>query len=155
MNSKLITAILVGAVVLGSVSTVVTGCGGSSHSNTVDQTQTLSNLKAVGLALAQYTEDYDEQLPSGTTSAAIDSQLLSYNHDSSIFIDPNNKVPFAWNASLSGKSPDIFPDVSLIMTFYDEQPPVQDSIPVLLLNGQAHTETSAQFAQLKSTSGIP
>ena len=132
------------------------GCGGSSsHSEPVDQTQTTNNLKSLTLALDQYTEDYDDQMPNVTTPAGIKTALMPYTHNSTVFVDPINNVPFGWNASLSGKVPATYPDGSLIITFYDAQPPVANSIPVSLLNSQTQLVTSAQFTQLKSTSGIP
>jgi len=131
------------------------GCGGSSsHSTPVDQSQTLSNLGELGLAVNQYTIDYDEHMPIATNSTQFKAELMPYTRDSSVFVDSNTNLPLVWNASLAGKVITSYPDYSVVVMVYDQDPPVDNSIPLVLLSGKPETVTDAEFAQLKTTSGI-
>ena len=62
------------------------------------------NLRAIGLAALQYTQDHDEFLPPTTSYSAFESALSPYIQNPSVFTDPDSGLPFVLNKSISGVS---------------------------------------------------
>lgn len=63
-----------------------------------------SNLKQIGLASVQYTQDYDETLPMTTDYGTFESELLPYTRTSQIFVSPGTQLPYLLNPAISGAS---------------------------------------------------
>src|SRR5665213_297271 len=70
------------------------------------QTSCLSNMKQLGLAFAQYNEDYDEKQPNGTwwsysSGAGWDGEIYPYVKSVNVFLCPDDttysKVSYAYN----------------------------------------------------------
>ena len=64
-----------------------------------------SNLKQIGLGILQYTQDYDEHYPSGTTMAEWKPKLMPYLKSEQIFICPSHtgaSESYEINPALSG-----------------------------------------------------
>ena len=63
-----------------------------------------SNLKQIGLASIQYTQDYDETLPTTTDNSTFESELLPYAKNPQIFASPGTGLPYVLNPAISGAS---------------------------------------------------
>ena len=61
-----------------------------------------SNLKQIGLASIQYTQDYDETLPTTTDDSTFESELLPYTLNPAIFASPGTGLPYVLNPAISG-----------------------------------------------------
>ena len=120
----------------------------------VSRTAALDNLHKLNLALLMYSQDYDEIMPTSNQSK-IQSLLMPYTGDSSVFTDPINSKPFQWNTWLSGQSMAQFTDFSKIATFYDQDSSLASNRPIVLLNGTAKSVTDSEWQALKLSSHIP
>lgn len=58
-------------------------------------------LKLLGLAVAQYVQDYDETFPVMDTSSNEYAELFSYVRSDDAFNDPESKKPWTFNSNLS------------------------------------------------------
>ena len=63
-----------------------------------------SNLKQLGLATIQYTQDNDEFFPTTTDYSTFESELLPYTKNSQIFVSPGSQLPYILNPAISGVS---------------------------------------------------
>ena len=157
---------------------LISGCGGSGSSSStssmapttrashpvvtvtapippITQTQTLSNLKQVGLALLEYVQDWDERYPLAQTTTALEPALYPYARTNSIYTDPNTGGLFQYNATLAGTVTSTYNMPSTYVTFYDLNPPLSDAQPVAFLDGHVALVTEAQWTQYKLSSNIP
>jgi hypothetical protein len=64
----------------------------------------VSNLKQIGLAFEQYTQDDDEHLPPTNNYAAFEDALAPYTKDTSLFVSPATGLPYIQNTAISGVS---------------------------------------------------
>ncbi|BDI33783.1 hypothetical protein CCAX7_58340 [Capsulimonas corticalis] len=60
------------------------------------------NMRRLGLGLLQYTQDYDEKLPPLTSEPTIETLVLPYVVDPTVFTNPNTGEYYVYNSALSG-----------------------------------------------------
>jgi hypothetical protein len=63
----------------------------------------LTNLKQVGLAIAIYTQDYDDILPFTSKQPVMQSMLWPYSKNKFLFSCPDSKTAYKYNSALFGK----------------------------------------------------
>ena len=63
-----------------------------------------SNLKQLGLAMIQYTQDYDEMMPPMKDAATAKKALYPYVKSDDVFLSPKTHQPYLPNTSLSHRS---------------------------------------------------
>ena len=157
------------AIVLGILLAAfggLVGCGGGSSSTTpaVDQTQTLSNLRSLNVALFKYAGAHDEILPVAQNITELKPFLLPYLTDPGVLEDPVTHTAYTWNSSFSGKSVaslgDInsveFPgDIARVVAFYTANPVDINARPIVGINGKAKLVTNAEWKLIKAVSQIP
>ena len=153
-------SIAVAMCTLVALPLVIVGCcsgsSGSGGGNDPNREQALLNLASISRAASLYAQDYDQLLPTATTAAAAQSQLINYaGRDTSLFLDPINNRPFDWNSWLSGKSLASLGDPSKIVAWWDSDTSLASSRPVGLFNGRSKLATDAEWQALKITSHIP
>ena len=61
-----------------------------------------SNLRLIGLAVTQYTQDADEHYPTTTDYPTFENQLLPYTKNADIFVSPGSGLPYVLNPAVSG-----------------------------------------------------
>lgn len=66
--------------------------------------QDASQLRQIGLATAQFTQDNDEILPVTTSYAAFENALFPYLRTTSVFTSPGSGLPYVLNPAISGVS---------------------------------------------------
>lgn len=64
----------------------------------------LSQLKQIGLAANQYTQDYDGTLPLTTDYSTFEAELLPYTKNGQIFVSPGTGLAYLLNPAVSGAS---------------------------------------------------
>ncbi len=66
--------------------------------------QDASQLRQIGLATTQFTQDNDEVLPITTDYAAFENALFPYLRTNSVFTSPGSGLPYVLNPAISGVS---------------------------------------------------
>lgn len=142
-------------------------------SETNDNEESVSNLKQVGLALLQYTQDYDEKLPpmrSATSvrqittnrdprRATVQEVLQPYARSVEIFRHPRTRELYRPNAWLSRKSlaqiENLEQDLTATVAFYEASPWRDRKRAVLFLDGYVRRVREEEWISLKRASHIP
>ncbi len=96
---------------------------------------TVGNARLLLLAVTQYTQDYDEQLPPASSTAVFDAALRPYVPDPAVFVSRVTGKPFVPNAAVGGQSLASFSDPSTVAVFQDVLPPSKVPDTVGFLDG--------------------
>lgn len=116
---------------------------------------TVSDLKQLGLAFSQYTQDYDEKLPPMKSAAVAKKALSPYVKQDAVFEQPQTHTLFQPNASLSGRSLASFDDPSSMVVYYEAAPEDDNLRAVLFLDGHVKRLADADWQRVKSASHVP
>ena len=66
--------------------------------------QDASQLRQIGLATAEFTQDNDEILPTTTDYMAFENELFPYLRTTTVFTSPGSGLPYVLNPAISGVS---------------------------------------------------
>ena len=66
--------------------------------------QDAGQLKQIGLATTEFTQDNDEVLPTTTDYTAFENELFPYLRTTSVFTSPGSGLPYVLNPAISGVS---------------------------------------------------
>lgn len=116
---------------------------------------TVSNMKQLGLAFIQYTQDYDEKLPPMKTAAVAKKALYPYVKSDSIFEQPQTHILFQPNTSLSGRSLASFNNPSSMVIYYEAAPEDDGLRAILFLDGHVKRVADADWQRLRTASHVP
>ena len=131
-----------------------------------------SDLKQIGLAMLQYTQDYDEKLPPMRSSqsmadirkhensewdnpsrATVQQVLQPYMKSSEIFAHPTTREIYRPNLNLSGRNlASLTTSPEQIITFYEASPAPDGTRAVLYLDGHVRRELETAWANIRATS---
>ncbi|HEX8236979.1 MAG TPA: hypothetical protein VF600_13560 [Abditibacteriaceae bacterium] len=133
--------------------------------------QSVSNLKQLGLALMQYTQDYDEKLPpmrsahslqqmrearlNPPQTATVQYVLQPYARNVDIFRHPGTRRIYRPNPYLSRKSLAAFDNPSQMVAFYEAAPAPDGRRAVLYLDGHVKRELETDWPRIRRASRIP
>ncbi len=136
------------------------GWGQDSPRLAAIQASSKSNLKILGLAVMQYTQDYDEKLPPLKSPTKAEEVLYPYARTRSIFRHPTTKERYVWNITLSGENigqyvGDIMADetqskAAQIPLVFEMRPAPNGKRNVAFLDGHVTELTEAQWRQAKT-----
>ena len=116
---------------------------------------TVSDMKQLGLAFLQYTQDYDEKLPPLKTAEIAKTALYPYAKSDSVFEQPQTHALFQPNTSLSGRSLATFNSPSTMVVYYEAAPEDDGLRAVLFLDGHVKRLADADWQRVKSASHVP
>ncbi|MBV9851884.1 MAG: hypothetical protein JO250_19630 [Armatimonadetes bacterium] len=117
--------------------------------------QSLSNLKQLGLAVLQYTQDHDETLPPMQDAATVKKAIYPYVKSDAVFINPLSKQPYVPNTSLSHrKLASVSAPASLVL-YYEATPAPDNTRAVLFMDGHVKRIPESQWLHLKAASHVP
>ncbi len=114
-----------------------------------------SNLKQIGLALLQYTQDYDEVLPPLKNAAVAKTAIYLYVKSDATFLEPPANVPYQPNTSLSHRKLASFQDPASMVVYYEAAPQSDGLRAVLFLDGHIKRLADADWQRVKSASHVP
>ena len=114
-----------------------------------------SNLKQIGLALIQYTQDYDEVLPPMKSAAVTKAAIYPYVKSDAVFQEPPANVPYQPNTSLSHRKLASFQDPASMAVYYEPAPQSDGLRAVLFLDGHVKRLANADWQRVKSASHVP
>jgi prepilin-type processing-associated H-X9-DG protein len=114
-----------------------------------------SNLKQIGLAMLQYEQDWDEELPPMQSAAAAKEAIFPYVKVESVFIQPETKQPYQPNTSLSHRSLASFESPVTMVVYFEAGPAADGTRGVLFLDGHVKRIPEAQWLTLRRASHIP
>lgn len=115
----------------------------------------IANLKQIGLAMTEYTQDYDEKLPPMQSAAAVQKALFPYVKKADVFQQPQTHEPYLPNTSLSGRSLASFDNPATMVVYYEAGPGPDGMRAVLFLDGHAKLIHESEWPALKAASHIP
>jgi len=115
----------------------------------------VDHLKQIGLALTQYTQDYDEALPPMKTAAQADDALYPYLKNRSLLEHPATHELYQVNTSLSHRNMASFQNLSTMVVYFEARPDADGLRAVLFLDGHVERIEEAKWRQLKAASHIP
>lgn len=113
------------------------------------------NLTTLSSALVRYAEEHDGVLPQMKSSASVQSTLKDLVEEQSAFVHPTTSEPYQFNSSLSGKKLAEIPNPEQVVTFYEVTPAKDGSRGVVFLDGRTERIVSAEWSNVKQTSGLP
>jgi hypothetical protein len=134
--------IVVLAAIAAVSATVVFANSGAPGTTASERPDARTNLNHLGMALLIYAQDYDDALPpmndALTVRKALGYYVSHYLKNESAFIEPQTKLPFTPNPSLSGQHLDTiynrgYRQNRAIVAFYSATPKTNGSRYVLLL----------------------
>lgn len=117
--------------------------------------ESVVNLKQLGLALIQYTQDYDEALPPMKKYAKTQEILLPYIKDVSVFTNPITKEPYQANPVISGVSLAKIENPSETVAFYEGSPAADGTRGVCFLDGHVKRIKETDWPAIKAKNKIP
>jgi len=117
-----------------------------------------SNLKQLGLALLQYSEDNDEKFPSMQDATVVKSALLPYvgqqNTTEDIFLQPATGEPYQPNAALSGRSWAEIESPAETVTLHETVPRPDKKRNVLFADGHVELLNEADWQRVQQASKL-
>jgi len=119
------------------------------------QTDSLSNLKNLALAVVMYATDYSDTLPDLTEAEAAKKVLNEYVKDESVFYYPDTGQPYVPNAALSGKPTADIADPARAVVFYEANPADDGTRGAAFVDGHAARLDQGRWEEVKKESGIP
>ncbi len=93
---------------------------GRAHSNAL-RTSSQSNLKQIGLATIEFSQDHNETFPTGRTIAEWKTATLPYSKLEDLYVSPSTKEPYSVNPSLSGLSLAQLAEPATTPMFYEKK----------------------------------
>lgn len=111
------------------------GAAGAHRRQSDVNAQCVSNAQKVGIGIAEYVQDWDEDFPPMQTAAAMQTAVLPYVRDSNAFICPATSLPYKPNAKLSYLSLSHFKDNSTVAVLRDAEPHADGKSTVGYLDG--------------------
>ena len=117
--------------------------------------QSLRNLKQIGLGMMQYVQDYDENLPPMKSAAATKMALFPYIKNNDVFRQPLTHEPYLPNTSLSGRSLESFGGLATMVVYYEASPMPDGTRAVVFLDGHAKRIRESDWPALKAASHVP
>lgn len=120
-----------------------------------DNARSLSNLKQIGLAMVQYEQDNDEDLPPMRSAASTQKALFPFVRDSAVFQQPRTHEPYLPNTSLSGRTLASFNSPSDMVTYYEAVPAPDGTRGVAFLDGHVKRIHESEWPALKAASHVP
>jgi prepilin-type processing-associated H-X9-DG protein len=133
--------------------------------------QSAANLRQVGLALMQYTQDYDEKLPpmrsahslqqmrearlNPPQTATVQFLLQPYARTMEIFRHPGTRRVYRPNPFLSRKSLAAIENPAQMVAFYEAAPAPDGRRAVLYLDGHVMRERETDWPRIRRASRIP
>jgi len=117
------------------------------------QSQSLSNLKQIGLAMAQYMQDNDEKLPPMKSAAVAKKALFPFIKSDAVFQQPQTHEPYLPNTSLSGRPLASFQNPATMVVYYEAGP--DGTRGVVFLDGHAKRIHESEWPALKAASHVP
>ena len=130
-----------------------------------------SNLKQIGLALIQYTQDWDEKYPpmrSAQSMAQIKREsalpydapglrtaqqaLYPYIKNTDVFAHPTTRQLYRPNLNLSGRSMATIEDLSKTVAFYEASPASDGTRAVAYADGHVKRERETDWAAIRALS---
>jgi len=117
-------------------------------------TQSLNNLKQIGLGLAMFADDNNEKLPDLSDPASLKKALAKYISNDKVFMHPRTGEPYSPNPALSGKSRQEFNTAETVVV-YEAKPSDDGTRGVLFSDGHVERVTDAKWQDLKRSSHIP
>lgn len=133
--------------------------------------QSMTNLRLLGLALAQYAQDYDEKLPpmrsahsqqqmrearlNPPQTATVQYLLQPYARSIEIFRHPGTKRIYRPNPFLSRKSLAAIDNPAQMVTFYEAVPSADGRRAVLYLDGHVNRVAETDWPRIRQASRIP
>lgn len=121
---------------------------------TVEETS-VENLKQIGMALLQYTQDADEDLPPMRTVAEADEAIYPFLKDRTLFEHPGTHQLYQTNTSLSQRNLGTFKDPARMVLYFEASPGDDGKRAVLFLDGHVKRIPEAQWPALKAASHVP
>lgn len=118
-------------------------------------TASVSNLKQIGLALIQYTQDSDEVLPPMKTADIAKAAILPYIKSDAVFYQPPTNIPYQPNTSLSHRALATFDSPTDMVVYYEAEPQSDGLRAVLFLDGHVKRLTDADWQRAKTASHVP
>lgn len=119
----------------------------------VRSTQSLSNLKQIGLAIQLYAQDNDARLPPMPTTAALHRALQKYGQDKIWQVEELN-FPYAVNPSLSLRPLSAYPSPDKTVAIWDTRIFADKYRAVGYLDGHAKIVPQSDWDGLRQASGI-
>jgi len=142
------------------------------QSNVVAEQQSLSNLKQIGLAAMQYTQDYDEKFPpmvaarsadeidehftgrNITARTTVQNRLRPYVNNPQIFLQPVTHRPYLPNYKISRVSLASIAHPASTLLFYEDAPNSAGKRAVAYADGHAKLITEEEFQRERKAQGI-
>ena len=118
------------------------------------ESTSLSNLKQLGVALIQYTQDYDEVLPTVKSDAEVKKALLPYCKSEALFEHPGTHEPYHYNLILSEHKLAHIEAPAQMVAFYEASPAHDGLRGVAFLDGHCKRLTPDEWAVAKRDSKI-
>lgn len=112
--------------------------------------QSASNLKQIGLALTQYTQDSDEVFPPMKSAAQAQKALMPFVRDAAIFVQPETKQPYQTNPLLSGRSLAVVDAAAETVAYFEAAPDSDGMRAVLFTDGHVKRISEAEWQQHKN-----
>ena len=132
-----------------------------------------SDLKQIGLAMAQYTQDYDEKLPSMISAQSmapireavnhswenpklnkVQEVLQPYIKSAEVFAHPTTRELYRPNINVSRRNLASFDSPEQTILFYEASPAPDGTRAVLYVDGHVKRELETNWAVIRSTSDI-
>lgn len=134
--------------------------------------ESMSNLKQIGLGLAQYVQDYDEKLPPMDSAQSmseitryrngappgrgkVQQVLWPYLRNTKVFAHPKTRELYRPNLRLSGRNLASFDAPEDTLLFYEATPASDKKRAVLFLDGHVERVADDRWMQLKKQLEIP
>ena len=102
--------------------------------------QDASQLRQIGLATAQFTQDNGEILPVTTNYTAFENELFPYLRTTSVFTSPGSGLPYVLNPAISGVSLASIGDPFNAEEARDAQPNADGLLNHLQVSGQVNQD---------------
>ena len=100
----------------------------------------VQNLKQIGLASIQYTQDHDAKLPPTSDYGAFEAALAPYLNDTPLFVSPDTQLPYLLNPAVSGVSLGSLANPAQTELARDAQRNADGTLNHLEVAGQVHQD---------------
>ncbi len=99
--------------------------------------ESVDNLKRLGLAVAMYSQDYDETMPPLATPGTARRALEPYVKSTAVFTQPGVDRPYRTNPLLSGRKMAHISNPAEMIVFFEAEPAPDGTIGAVYMDGHA------------------
>lgn len=143
-TANVLAALVIAACAVPALAGLHAGSRQNATRSADEAKESMNRMKQACLATIMYSADYDDRLPSGTSTTAIARNLYPYVKNRNIFESPTPGAKFLFNGHLAGVLLTTPPSPAETVMWYEQLPNPHESFVVGYMDGHVVLRKEAE-----------